>query len=59
MRAIKFSGGAASIEGDVVILTGTQPNSDEVVRVELPIEMIQAISTATKVKTTKKGGTDA
>lgn len=50
MRVFKLVGGAASIEGDVVVLTGTHENSDELVRVELPIDVIKAISGATKAK---------
>lgn len=59
MRTVKVVGGAASIEGDVVILTGTQENSDETLRVELPAEVIKLISDATSKAKAEKVSTHA
>lgn len=55
MRTITIQGGAASIEGHKVVLMGTQENSDEVVRIELDVEILNAMQEATK-KEKKKGG---
>jgi len=54
MRTIKLEGGAASIEGDVVIVHAAQEGSNEVIRVEIPLAVITAIQDATKAITKKK-----